>query len=135
MEAAKARHAAFLPAMPAVTLFQLGGLLDAAVEECLFRRKLAGEVPADSILALPVKAGNSAADALVAMGITSEQAIGHLRGTGVQPHERAVCLGEVAAQDLQAGEAVRNLVETLAAGYCFSAPRRLVVPYFCLRDV
>lgn len=133
MEAAKARHAAFMPAVPAVTLFHLGGLLDAAVEERLFRHKLAGAPPADLVPSAPVEAGGSASDALVAQGVASEEAVRRLRDGGLKPQDRSVCLGEVAAQDLQRHETLRNLVETLAAGYYFSTPRRLVVPYFRLK--
>ncbi len=134
IEAARARHATFLPGIPVITLFNLTGEVDAAADELLFRRKIVGEAMADEDLPSLPQVKDSVAEMLVAMGIASRAAIDRLRSSAMGLGERNVCLGEVVAEGLESAEAIQSIVQRLAAAYCFSGPRKLVVPYYRLKD-
>lgn len=132
MEAARARHAAFLPGLPAVTLFDLGGQWEAAVEEVWLRAKLAGRQPASVDWSVANGARSSVTEVLAAMDIAPREAIERLLNGRVELADRSVCLGEVTARDISSARDLEPIVQNLAAGYCFSQPRRLVVPYYRL---
>lgn len=55
---------------------------------------------------MPQEVGGSVTDALMAMDVASGETMDRLRGSGIQPTDRTICLGDVTTEDLRSFEDV-----------------------------
>lgn len=120
IKCAQIRHAALLPPVPTVHLYNLGAELERRLENRLYELKMQNADVARFQVDLPIQARSSVSAALAAIGIHPM--------TG-QVEERAIYVGHITRADLTD---IGRLVPNLAAAYGYSRPGRLIVPYYHL---
>ena len=125
---AAAEHKRCVPAIPAISLFDLGEVVNRELSDLLLHEKHAQarlDMPDAGLDELPNPSGKELVVQLVHLGFTTFQLVDRVRRTATRA-DRSVCVGELSPD---ADRTDMEVLGLLIAGYQFSSPGQLVAPY------
>lgn len=123
-----AEHKRRVPSIPVVTLFDLGGVMNRELSDLLLQKKQSQteiDLPDAWMDEFCNETGEQVVAGLVDLGFSTPQLVEHVRRTAVRA-DRSVWVGDLASD---ADRKDMEVLGLLIAGYQFSAPGQLVVPY------
>lgn len=125
---AAAEHRRRIPAIPAITLFDLGEAMNRKLSDLLLQKKHT-QAKLDAPDAWIDELGNPSGEELVAeltqLGFTTPHLVERVQRTAARAN-RSVCVGDLPHEADWTGAEILGL---LIAGYQFSAPGEFVAPY------